>query len=172
MDPSLLQGIITILGILIAAYLAYYFSQQRYTFEKFLDRKLNIIDEIYGKIISLENELKKYTLSTGANAEINKELLQKKLEEIGEIENKFNDLRNSFWSKEISLDEDSVFAIQSFIDISMEMYSNLGASKISQDMGDNKTSFEQWYKAFQIMQKKLPEVKEQLKKDFRKQMKK
>jgi hypothetical protein len=171
MESILIQGCITLLGILITAILTYNFAKQRYTFEKFLDRKLNIIDEIYGKIISLENELKKYTLSTGADTGRSKELSQKKSEKICEIENKLNDLRNFFWSKEISLDEDSVFAIQSLIDIFMEMYGNLGASKISQDIGDSDTFFKQWHDTFQIMQNKLPKVKEQLRRDFRKQMK-
>ena len=64
--PIEIQIIVNILSILITAILTYYFSKQRYTFEKLFDRKSTYLEEIYGRIISLEKDLKKYILTTGA----------------------------------------------------------------------------------------------------------
>lgn len=165
----LIQSLVTLAGILIAALLTFYFSQRRYTYEKLFDRKLLCLEEIYGKIISLEKNLKRYVHTTGAD--MSDESLPKKREEIALVLNKFFELQEFFWEKEIILDDSSVSAIQSFIDTSIQVTSKLKTSIISQGMSDHGVSFDQWDSAFQVTKEKLSNAKQQLKRDFRKVMK-
>ncbi len=160
-----LQSIITIAGILLTAVLAYYFSQRRYTFEKLYDRKFAYLENIYGKIISLEKDLKKYIYTTGA--EMKNESLPKKREEISVIQKKFFELQEFFWKKEIVLDESSVTAVQSFIDTSISILAKLKTSLVSQGINDPATSSRLWDEAYQVMNDKLSSAKDELKKDFR-----
>src|SRR3989339_1804603 len=139
MTPEI-QVIINLLSILITALLTYYFAKQRYTYEKLYDRKFLYLEEIYGKIISLEKDLKKYIYTIGAD--MNEGSLLKKQEEISPIQNKFFDLQEFFWKKEIILEESSVAVIQSFIDFSIETLSKLRVSIVSQSINDPKTSHE------------------------------
>lgn len=168
-SPIFIQSSVTLVGILLAALLAYYFSQKRYTYEKLFDRKLSCLEEIYGKIVSLEKDLKKYIFTIGA--EMSRESLLKKREAISPIQTNFFELQEYFLKKEIILDQSSVLAVQSFVDTSIEILSKLQVSIISQHINDSKTSFDQWDSAFQIMKNKLSKAKEQLKKDFRKVVK-
>lgn len=168
MNPILVQGLITIAGILITALLTYYFSKQRYSYEKLYDRKLLYLEEIYGKIISLEKDLKKYLHTTGAD--MSDESLPKKREEIALVLGKFFELQEFFWKKEIVLDESSVSAIQSLIDTSIQITSKLKTSIISQNLNDHGVSFDQWDSAYSVMKVEFSKAKEQLKKDFRKVM--
>lgn len=108
-DPVLIQILVTLAGILLTALLTYYFSQRRYIFEKLFDRKLVYLEEIYGKIISLEKDLKKYIFTTGA--EMSRESLTKKQKELAPIQTKFFELQEYFWKKEITLDQSSVSAL-------------------------------------------------------------
>lgn len=164
-DTVLIQTLVTLGGILLTAFLTYYFSQKRYTHEKLFDRKLTYLEEIYGKIISLEKDLKKYIHTTGA--EMSKDSLSKKRKEIFPIQAKFFELQEFFWKKEIVLDESSVLVVQSFIGTSIEVLSKLQTSIFSQHIDDLKTSLEQWDSAFQVMKDKLVKAKKQLKDDFK-----
>lgn len=162
--------IVNILSILITAILTYYFAKQRYTFEKLFDRKSVCLEEMYGKIISLEKDLNKYIQTTGSM--ITKDSLASRQKEIKPIQNKFFELQEYFWKKEIILNESSVTAMQSFIDTSINILSKLQTSIISQSINDYKTSQEQWDSAYRVMKDKLADVKQQLKKDFGKRIKK
>lgn len=95
------------------------------------------------------------------------ESLPKKREEISLVQTKFFDLQEYFWKKEVILDESSVSTVQSFIDVSIKILSNLQTSIASQNVSDHQTSWEQWNTAFQTMKDKLSIAKEQLKNDFR-----
>ncbi|PIP15951.1 MAG: hypothetical protein CO003_00090 [Candidatus Portnoybacteria bacterium CG_4_8_14_3_um_filter_44_15] len=164
--PSFIQSVISLLGILLTAVLTYYFSQRRYTFEKIFDRKLVYLEEIYSKIVALEKDFKKYSRTIGAKT--NQGSLSEKINEFPLIKTKFFGLQDYFWEKEIILDKSSVLMIHSFIDSSLQILSNLEASIMSQSIKDQDTSFQQWNKAFQEIENKLPNIKKQLKKDFRK----
>lgn len=166
MNPILIQSLITLVGILLTAFLTYYFSQRRYHYKKLFDRKLAYLEEIYGEIVSLENDLRKYIFISGSDMRI--EFLAKKQEEISMILTKLFELQKNFWKKEIILDQSSTLVTQSFLDVLIEILSNLKSSIISQQVRDPKTAFKQWDRALQIMQDKLLKTKEQLKKDFRK----
>lgn len=171
--PVLIQSAISFFGILLSAALAYYFSQKRYTYEKLFDRKLSYIEDIYGMIISLEKDLKKYIFTIGAD--MKPESLSKKKEEIDSVQKKFFELQDYFWKKEIILDQDSIIVIQSFINISMKILGYLVASIISQQLKDNRVANKQWHDSYQLIndvKEGLSNAKEQLKDDFKNTIKK
>lgn len=164
---QILLGILTSLpGVFIAAVVAYYFSQRKYTFERLHDKKLNYLEEIYGKIISLEKDLKKYVYTTGSMNST--EILTNRKAELKPIQNKFFELQEYFWKKEILLNNSSIIAIQSFVDTSVEILSKLQVSNISLEIKDFNTSDNQWNDAYKTMKGKLDEAKTELKNDFRK----
>jgi hypothetical protein len=165
MDDFSAQAAISLLGIILTAVVTYYFSQRKYTFEKTYDRKLAYLEEIYGKVISLEKDLKRYVHTTGA--EMSDESLSRRREQIAPIQEKFFELQEYFWKKEITLDESSCAAIQSFIDTSIEIMAKLQTSIVSSRVTDHNTAFDQWDGAYQIMKDKLQVAKGELKKDFR-----
>jgi len=170
MEIPWIQLIINILVILITALLTYYFAKQRYTFEKLHDRKLISLEEIYAKIISLEKDLKKYIYTTGSSPDI--QSLSTKSSELSIVKDKFFDLQDFFWKKEIIIADASTSIVQSFIDISIETISQLEASIVSQSIHDPATSRGQWQEAYQIMETKLKKSKEQLKEEFKDTVKK
>jgi hypothetical protein len=170
MEIPWIQLIVNALTILITALLTYHFAKQRYTFEKLHDRKLICLEEIYSKIISLETDLNKYIITTGAD--MNKEVLHKKSETIAPIMNKFFDLQKFFWEKEIILEEKTNISIQLLIDHSIKVLSGLKASIISQSISDPNTAYKQWNNSFQNMESKFAELKKQLKKEFRREIEK
>ena len=126
LNPILINSVVTLSGVL----LAYYFAKRRYSYEKIFDRKLVYLEEMYSKIISLEKDLKKYIFTIGADMKPG--TLSRKREEITIVQDKFFELQDYFWRKEIILDQSSIAAIQSFVDISNQILSNLKASIISQ----------------------------------------
>ncbi len=102
------------------------------------------------------------------------ESLSQKREEITIVQEKFFDLQDYFWKKEIILDRNSVIAIQSFIDISNRILSSLRASIISQQLNDNKTANKQWRDGYQLIEdvkEGLSNAKEKLKNDFKETIK-
>jgi len=169
LNPVLINSVVTLSGIL----LTYYFTKRRYSYEKLFDRKFGYLEEIYSKIISLEKDLKKYIFTIGAD--MKPESLSQKREEITLVQKKFFDLQDYFWKKEIILDQSSIVAIQSFIDISIRILSNLKVSIISQQLNDNKTANKQWqdgYRLIEDVKEGLLNVKEKLKNDFKNTIKK
>jgi hypothetical protein len=169
-EVPLIQLIINVLGIFIAALLAYLFGKQRYAFEKLHDRKLVCLEEMYGKIISLEKSLREYTMLIGNDMKESNFLVKRKW--LGSVIGKVHELKDFFQEKEIMLSEDTVLVVQAFLDTSSETTSNLQASVISQKLNDAKISNEQWKIAKQIIGEKLKEAKEQLKKEFRSEVRK
>lgn len=160
----MINSIVTLSGIL----LTYYFTKRRYSYEKLFDKKLVSLEEIYSKVISLEKDMKKYIFTIGAD--MKPESLSQKKKEIILIQDKFFELRDYFWKKEIILNQNSIVAIQSFIDISSQILGNLMASIISQQLNDYNVANKQWHDSYQLIEdvkKGLLNTKEKLKNDFK-----
>ena len=155
----------SLLGILLTAVVTYFFSQRRYTFEKLHDKKLNSIEEIYSRIISIEGDLNQYVHTIGSM--VAPEYLQRRLSEIKPIQDKFFELQRYFWKKEIILDQKSVDVIKSFITISIKIFGDLTVSNISLQLGDNNSTYDKWDKAYKTMSEELQKAKEELKNDFK-----
>lgn len=162
----LINSIVTLSGVL----LAYYFAKRRYFYEKLFDKKLVVLEEIYGKVIFIEENIKKYIYTVGANPTM--ESLPQKREEILLIQNKLLELRDYFQKKEILLNEDSVSVIKYFIDLSIKVIAELGASIISQNLRDSEIFRNQFNNGRSLMENELSKVKSQLKDDFKKTIKK
>lgn len=152
-------------GVLIAAAVAYFFSQRKYTFEKLYDRKLAYLEEIFEKIVLLEDYLKKYVMTIGSMIQEN--TLEDRKKALKPIQDHFFELRRFFRKKEIVFNQKTVESVQSFIDLSIDILSNLEVSNISSQLGDGKSAYDQWSKAYETMSKKLTTAKEALKADFR-----
>ena len=166
MDTEILIDIVKATpGVLIAAAVAYYFSQRRYTFEKLYDRKLEYLEDIFERIVLLEDYLKKYVMTLGSM--INEETLADRKKALKRIQGNFFELRKFFRKKEIVFNQKTVNSVQSFIDLSIKILSNLEVSNISSQLGDSKSAYEQWNTAYETMSKELDKAKEALKIDFR-----
>lgn len=155
---------VTFVAIMLSAYVAYYFSKRKYSYEKLLDTKLVVLAEIYRMVIFLEREINKYILVKGHG------LSEEKRKEIKPVYDKFFELQNYFRENEIILDEDSAQNVQSVIDLSNEILANLSTSIVSQDLNAHQDSYDQWYKSYSLWKDKLPEAKKQLRVDFREAM--
>ena len=94
--------ILSVLAIFLSAFLAYFFSKRRYTFEKHYDRKLETIEDIYGQIISIRQELKRYLWFIAKN---NTKSTEERSFELKGVNDKFHEFQNFFWKKEIVLDD-------------------------------------------------------------------
>jgi hypothetical protein len=164
-NPILVNIITSLPGILIAATVSYYFSQRKYTFEKLHDKKLSYLEELFGEIVSIEKDLKRYVLTTGSM--IGENFLEQRKNELKPIQERFFRFQEYFWKKEIILNESSVRSIRSFIDTSIEMLSKLQTSNVSLQINNADSSYKLWNDAYETMKSKLEEAKEKLKKDFR-----
>lgn len=165
MDQTLINILTSLPGIFIASAVSYFFSQRKYTFEKLHDKKLTYLEEIYGKIISIEKDLNAYVHTTGSM--VREDFLLRRKDELKPIQDKFFKLQEYFWEKEIILNKNSVEAIQSFIDVSIKILSTLTISNISLEMGSQNSSYEQWNSAYETMKNELEKAKAELKEDFR-----
>lgn len=170
MEIPWIQLTVNTITILITALLTYIFAKQRYTFEKLHDRKLVCLEEIYSKIITLEKDINKYINTEGGD--MNNDSLQKKSESIKLIIKNFFDLQNFFRKKEIILDEKTNVSIQSLVALSIKVLSKLETSIVSQSLRDPSTAYKKWNESFQDMEDKFKTLKEQLKKEFRREIKK
>jgi len=98
------------------------------------------------------------------------ESLSRKKEEIILVQDKFFELQDYFWKKEVILDQNSIVAIQSFIDISNQILGNLKASIVSQQLHDNNIANKQWHDGYRLIgdvKEGLSNTKEKLKNDFK-----
>ena len=62
--------------------------------------------------------------------------------------------------------------IQSFLSKYIEITSKLSVANISQQLGDYNQSFDKWDESFQLVSSELAQVKSELKREFRKTLRK
>ncbi len=167
-----IQIIISMASILLAAFLSYYFSKRKYNYEKLFDKKLVYLEKIYSKVVSLEKDLNKYIITIGGSTQ--KSDFEEKKEEVEKLRKSFFDLQEFFWKKQIILEDSSVKAIQDFISLFIEKLGKLSSSLISESIGDNKVSREQWESVMNsvCIEDEFKIVKKRLEDDFRKTIKK
>lgn len=155
-------------GVLLAAAVAYYFSQRRYTFEKLYDRKLLYLEEIFERVVLLEDYIKKYTVTIGSM--VAEDTLDDRRKALKPIQDQALELRKLFRKTEIIFNQKTADSVQSFVDSSIEVLSNLEVSNISSQLGDGQSAYDLWKKAHGIMEEKLVAAKDALKSDFREVM--
>lgn len=157
-----MRGVIAIIGVVAG----YYIAKDKYIFQKTYDRKLTLITDLYQQIVRLEFELKKYVHFVGA--ETSQESIDKKRESLNKIKADFQQFQHKFWEVEIILDESTIKQIESFLSKYIEITSKLSVSNISQQLGDLNQSFDGWDKSFELVSSDLAQIKNELKKEFRK----
>lgn len=105
-------------------------------------------------------------------AETSQESIDKKRESLNKIKTNFQQFQHRFWEVEIILDEDTIKQIESFLSKYIEIISKLSVSNISQQLGDLNQSFDGWDKSFKLVSSDLAQIKNELKKEFRKTLNK
>jgi len=158
---SLLTGSISIIGVVVG----YYIANKKHIFQRTYDQKLIYISDLYKQVVDLEFEIKKYVHFIGA--ETTQESISKKIESLNEIKENFQKFQHKFWEIEIMLDEGSVNEINKFLKKYIEITSKLTVSTVHQQLGDLNKSFDDWNKSFELVSSDLVEIKNELKKNFR-----
>ncbi len=172
MKEIYIQIIISITSISLAAFLSYYFSKKEYNYEKLFDKKLVYLEEIYSKVVSLEKDLNKYITIIGGSTK--KSDFEEKKGEVDKLRESFFDLQDFFQKKQIILEDSSVKVIQNFIDFFIKKLGKLSSSLVSESIGDNKTSREQWESVMNsvCVKDEFKIVKNKLDDEFKKAIKK
>lgn len=158
----LMKGLLAIIGVIAG----YFIANNKYVFQKTYDRKLMCLTDLYGQVVNLEFMLKEYVHFIGAD--MKKEAINKRIQSLNKIKNDFQKFQHKFWEVEIALDDNSINGIQTFLKKYIEITSKLTVSNINWQLGDFKRSFDDWNNSFELISSDLVEIKNELKKDFRK----
>jgi len=163
-----MDGSIAIIGVVIG----YFIAKNKYIFQKTYDRKLNLITDLYQQIVRLEFELKKYVHFEGA--ETGQDSIDKKREALNKIKTDFQQFQHKFWEIEIILDESTIEKIQSFLNTYIGITSKLSVSNRIERSGHSDQSYvyEAQDKSFEMVSSDLAQIKNELKKEFRKTLRK
>lgn len=129
-----------------------------------------LITDLYQQIVRLEFKLKKYVCFIGA--EMQQEAINEKLVSLNKIKADFQQFQHKFWEIEIVLDKGTINKIQVFLNKYIEITSKLSVANINHQLGDFKQSFDEWNQSFSMVSSDLIQVKNELKKEFRKTLKK
>ena len=160
----LMRGSIALIGAIVG----YLIAKDKYIFQKTYDQKLILITDLYQQIVRLEFELKKYVHFIGA--ETGKDSMDKKKESLNKIKADFQRFQHKFWEVEIILDENTIKEIQSFLNKYIEITSKLSVSNMVQQSDHSNQSYvyDTWDKSFELVSSDLAQIKNGLKKEFRK----
>ncbi|MEW6610102.1 MAG: hypothetical protein AB1352_00520 [Patescibacteria group bacterium] len=162
---GLMKGAVALLGVVAG----YYFAKDKYIFQKTYDRKLDLITDLYQQVVRLEFELKRYVHFEGA--EMEQDSIDKKRGALNKIKNDFQQFQHKFWEVEIILDEGTIGKIQSFLSQYIAITSKLTVANMQQQ-GQVCDAFDRWDESFSLVSSELTQVKNELKKEFRKTLKK
>jgi len=162
----LINGSLALLGVV----LGHFVTKHTHIFQKSYERKSDLIIDLYKEVVRLEFALKKYVHFTGA--ETGEDSINKKIEELNNIKKDFQTFQHKFWEVEIILEDSSIEKINKFLQSYISITSKLSVSNISQQLGDFNKSFDDWDKSFQLVSSELVQIKDELKKEFRKTLNK
>jgi len=129
-----------------------------------------LIIDLYKEVVRLEFALKKYVHFIGA--ETGQDSIERKIEELNNIKRDFQTFQHKFWEVEIILEDSSIEKINKFLQFYISITSKLSVSNISQQLRDNRQSFDNWDKSFQLVSTDLAKIKEELKNEFKQALKK
>jgi len=158
----LMKGSLTIIGIIVG----YFIANNKYVFQKTYDQKLAWLVDLYGQIVNLEFMIKEYAHFKGADMQ--KDSIGERMQSLNKIKEEFQKFQHKFWEVEIILDDNSVKEIEKFLKKYIEIISKLTVSNINLQLGDFKSSFNDWDHGFKLISSDLAGVKNELKKDFKK----
>ena len=162
----LINGSLALLGVV----LGHFVTKHTHIFQRSYERKSDLIIDLYKKVVRLEFALKKYVHFTGA--ETGQDSIERKIEELNDIKRDFQTFQHKFWEVEIILEDSSVEKINKFLQSYISITSKLSVSNISQQLRDHGQSFDSWDKSFQLVSTDLAKIKEELKSEFKRALKK
>lgn len=162
----LMKGVISLIGVIIG----YFIAQNKYIFQKTYDQKLILITELYTQIVRLEFELKKYIHFIGAD--MTEKSIDEKIKSLNKIKSDFQQFQHKFWEVEIILDDSSINEINTFLKKYIEITSKLSRSNIEQQLRVHDQAFDSWNESFKLASSDLVEIKNGLRKEFRKILRK
>ena|SRR3989344_3390189 len=158
----LMKGSISIIGVIVG----YLIAKNKYIFQKTYDQKLILITDLYTQIVRLEFELKKYVHFIGAD--MTQESIDEKIKSLNKVKTDFQQFQHKFWEVEIILDDSSIDEIKKFLEKYIEITSKLSRSNIEQQLRAYDKAFNSWDESFKLASFDLVEIKNKLKKEFRK----
>ena len=159
MDNSIITGFFSITGLVVG----FYFARKKYMFEKIYEQKLMCIIDLYKQVVRLEFEIKRYVNDGGD--------IYEKTDSLNRIKRDFQKFQHKFWEIEIILDESIIEKINKFRIKYIEITSKLSRSNNEQNHGARNESLDSWDESFELISSDLPEIKNNLKEEFRKTLK-
>lgn len=162
----LMKGSISIIGVIVG----YFIAKNKYIFQKAYDQKLILITKLYTQIVRLEFELKKYIHFIGAD--MTEKSIDEKIKSLNKIKDDFQQFQHKFWEVEIILDDSSINEINNFLKKYIEIISKLSRSNIEQQLHEQSQAFNSWDESFKLASSDLVEIKNKLKKEFKKTLRK
>ncbi|KKS34560.1 MAG: hypothetical protein UU96_C0002G0002 [Parcubacteria group bacterium GW2011_GWC2_42_13] len=166
MIDFLIKGSMPIVGVIVG----YLIANKKYIFQKTYDQKLLCLIDLYKQIVRLEFVLKRYVHFIGA--EMTKDSIDNKIETLNEIKKDFQKFQHGFWEMEIVLDDNTTDKIKKFLEKYIEITSKLTVSNINQQLGDLEQSNIKWNESFKLVSSDLIEIKDKIKIEFKKTLKK
>ncbi|MBA3047703.1 hypothetical protein KKC83_05235 [Patescibacteria group bacterium] len=96
----------------------------------------------------------------------------KKIKSLNKIKSDFQQFQHKFWEVEIILDDSSINEINTFLKKYIEITSKLSRSNIEQQLRVHDQAFDSWNESFKLASSDLVEIKNGLRKEFRKILRK
>jgi len=155
---------------ILSAALGYFIAKDKYVFQKTYDRKAVLLTELYVQIVQLEFKLKKYI--NDGNAGVTKNMTDENTNILDKIKIDFQKFQHKFWETEIILEEDLNKKIQDFLFKYCEITSKLSMSNTQQQRNSHGKAFNSWEDSFKLFDTDLVDIKNHLKKEFRKNLNK
>ena len=162
----LINGSLALLGVV----LGHFVTKYTHIFQRSYERKSDLIIDLYKEVVRLEFALKKYVHFTGA--ETGQDSIERKIEELNGIKRDFQTFQHKFWEVEIILEDSSIEKINKFLQSYISITSKLSVSNISQQLRDHGQSFDNWDASFQLVSTDLAKIKEELKNEFKRALRK
>ncbi|MHB8913821.1 MAG: hypothetical protein ACYC4I_02315 [Minisyncoccota bacterium] len=162
----LINGSLILFGVVVGHFVTKY----THASQKIYDRKSDLVIDLYKEVVRLEFALKRYIHFTGA--EMGKDSINKKIEELNVIKNDFQSFQHKFWEVEIILEDSTADKINQFLQTYIVITSKLSVAHISQQIGDSERSFDKWNESFEAVSKDLVKIKNDLKEEFKRALKK
>lgn len=166
---QIIPGFLSLVGVMIGLLGSYFIARKRYSFEKIYEQRLICLKDLYEQIVNLEFLIKKYVHFIGADME--KEMINERIKSLNEVKSSFQKFQHRFWREEIILDKNTIETVNNFLTKYIEITSKLTVSNIQHQQRDFKQSFDNWDKSFELVKSDLSQIKNELKKEFRKTLK-
>lgn len=151
-------------GMTIGLFVGFIFGVRKYVLEKVYDKKSEEIIDLYKCVVNLDVNLRKYIVTIGADG--SEDSLGEKKKALNKIQGDFFKFQRKFWEAEIILDDQTIQKVNKFIEVFININSKLFVANVCQQQRDK--WFKGWDDSYKLVSKDLIEIREELKKEFKK----